>query len=49
MIHIVFKLEKEDLFSKGKTYEGDVCEAFNKWRQEYPSATFMGLYPHNIN
>jgi len=49
MIHIVFKINKEDLFSNGKTYEGNVCEAYQQWEKEFPSATFMGLYLHCRN
>jgi hypothetical protein len=44
MIHILFKTSENNYYSEGKTYEGDVCEAFNKWRQEYPNAIFLALY-----
>jgi len=49
MTHILFKLEKQDLFSRGKTYEGSVCDAYRQWEIEFPDATFIGLYPHNKN
>jgi hypothetical protein len=44
MIHILFKTSEKNYYSEGKTYEGDVCEAFNKWRNEYPNAIFLALY-----
>jgi len=44
MIHILFKTSEKDYYSEGKTYEGDVCEAYNKWRKEYPNAQFIALY-----
>jgi len=44
MIHILFKTSENNYYSEGKTYEGDVCEAFNKWRNEYPNAIFLALY-----
>ena len=44
MIHILYKTSENNYYSEGKTYEGDVCEAFNKWRQEYPNAQFIALY-----
>lgn len=44
MIHILFKNSEKDYYSEGKTYEGDVCEAYNKWRNEYPNAQFIALY-----
>jgi hypothetical protein len=44
MIHILFKTSEKDYYSEGKTYEGDVCEAYNKWRNEYPNAIFLALY-----
>lgn len=46
MIHILFKKNQKDLFSEGKTYEGDVSTAYKKWQKEYPEATFIALYPH---
>ena len=44
MIHILFKTSENDYYSEGKTYEGDVCEAYNKWRKEYANAQFIALY-----
>jgi hypothetical protein len=44
MIHILFKTSENDYYSEGKTYEGDVCKAYNKWRNEYPNAQFIALY-----
>ena len=44
MIHILFKTSENNYYSEGKTYEGDVCEAYNKWRNEYPNAQFIALY-----
>ena len=46
MIHILFKHHNQDLFSTGKSYEGDVCTAYESWKKEYPDAVFIGLYPH---
>ncbi len=44
MIHILFKTEPKDIYSQGKTYTGDVCKAFKKWKKDYPNAEFIALY-----
>lgn len=46
MFHILFKNNENEIFSQGKSYEGDVCSAYEQWRIEYPDAIFIGLYPH---
>lgn len=50
-LHIVFKLNNSDTFSRGRTYiQPSVIECIQEWQQEYtleeyPELRLMVMYP----